>query len=822
MTDETTPQASPPDRPFEDLTLAEALREGLRAPRQTLAALRDVTSPQARRRQRPTPRIPITRAAPADSDAAPSALGAYWQANQAVIIRFVFYTLGVLTLWLVNGMYVTRLPVDQKRLLFVPWENGLPITLIGVAFIVVAEFYFWRRRDQQRRHVDGTPPERAAAYAWTSVLDEGRIRPLPLIAAGALGGAAYTFSGGNTFTLPGVAAWIGSVTLALIAFAPRPLNPGRSLRRALDGLVRFAREERGALLAVILITVLGALLRFDRLDVTPPEMTSDHLEKILDAERVLAGEHDIFFRGNGGREPLQMYLIALYTQITGAPNDFMAAKVVAALEGVVTLPVMFVLGVTIIGPRDRRAGILLGLAIMLVMAFGYWHHAIGRVALRIILTPLITSVVLIFLIRAMRFNRRADWLWAGLALGAGLYMYQAVRMLPVVVIAGALLALLVYARGWTQRRLLLFNFSALVLIAFAVFVPLLRFSVEYPNDFWRRSSGRLFGDELVQETLDDGSLIERSSTLGERLAAFNANLPLLGTNLRNVLLMFNYRGDVIYLHNAPTFPAFSPWMGALFLAGLVLWIVRLIRKRDAADALVFVALFIMLLPSALSIANPGENPSHTRTSGAMPSAYLLAGYGLFMLARMFARITPKAWRPSLLFVVFVLNGASFYMTDSRLIFSDYHDHYVASWKPLSDGGKMLRGFAESDGAYGNAFMLAYPHWWDYRIVAVEGGLPPGYWRNGDLSLERVPEAIYLSYARPFGDPLRLDPTRDLLFLLSDEDSAGLEQLEAWFPEGRARRFETYVPLTYFMTYRVPAPGVDGLLRFFEATGYPTQ
>lgn len=812
---EETPRNSAPERDFEDLSLAEALRELRRAPGRTLKAFASVTNPR-----RKSSGYRVT----ASSTAVQSDSFRVWLARimTPARIRLTLYLLGLLLLWFVDTLYVRRLSIDSSRLQFTPYTDGVPLTILGAVLIMVAELYVWRvrRRARAMQQAAGDPAEPLATDQrpfpqWAA---DGAFRPISFFIGAGLAAAAYTLNSGNLFTPLGVVTWFASIALIAHGFAPRDVNPMRTLKNMGETMTRFTLENRGVVLAIIVITLAGAAFRFQNLDTVPPEMTSDHLEKILDSERVLRGETNVFFQGNGGREPLQMYLIALYTQITGAPNDFMAAKTVATLEGIIGLPVMFLLGVTVIGPRDRRLGILLGIALMIVVAFGYWHNAIGRVSLRIILTPLITSVVLIFLIRGIRFNRRADWIWAGLALGAGLYMYQAVRMVPVVAIAAAALAFFGVARTWTQRRVVLFNFCVLVIISFVVFVPLFRFSVQYPNDFWRRSSGRLFGDDLIQETMADGTVLERTATLDERLQAFQANLPILGSNIINALLMFNYRGDIIFLHNAPTFPAYTPLMGALFFMGMLLWAFRLARKRDAGDALMFVTLFIMLLPSALSIASPNENPSHTRTSGAMPSAYLLAAYGLTMLTLRIRDVVPVMWRSSTVFAVLVLCSTSFYMTDSDVLFNAYRNQYIASWKPLSEGGKMLRGFAESDGAYGNAFMFSFAHGWDYRIVAVEGGLPPGYWTNGDIPLERMPQAIANAFERAEVDPLKLDPERDLLFILDDADQIALAQLEQWFPDGRMSRWSTYAPNVYFRTYRVPALGREGLIAFLRAQG----
>jgi class 3 adenylate cyclase len=66
----------------------------------------------------------------------------------------------------------------------------------------------------------------------------------------------------------------------------------------------------------------------------------------------------------------------------------------------------------------------------------------------------------------------------------------------------------------------------------------------------------------------------------------------------------------------------------------------MVRRRDPADWLIPIMLFIMLLPSALSLAYPIENPSATRTSGTLPAAYLLAAFPLALIVDGIAKVSP--------------------------------------------------------------------------------------------------------------------------------------------------------------------------------------
>ena len=280
------------------------------------------------------------------------------------------------------------------------------------------------------------------------------------------------------------------------------LTPGavdlRVWWRGLSARLKRVSWRRRETLALVLILLLAAGLRLGQLDTVMPEMTSDHVEKIRDAWRVNRGELNVFFANNGGREPLQMYAMALLAQLPGLGFNFYTLKLLSALEGIVAVLLLYWTGCALIGGREGR---LVGLLVGALVAVGYWHILLSRLGLRIVLTTGVAALLLLFLWRALRHNRRGDFLAAGLVIGLGLYTYQATRMLPLVVVTGVALTLLWRAGG--QRLPLLRNVAALALIALVAFVPLGGFALEYPQDFWRRTTSRVLGDVPVTTEVEN-------------------------------------------------------------------------------------------------------------------------------------------------------------------------------------------------------------------------------------------------------------------------------------------------------------------------------
>ena len=596
-----------------------------------------------------------------------------------------------------------------------------------------------------------------------------------------------TFEGvaGNRFTLGGVLAWGFSVFFWIAALR----DPAES--RSADMVARlrawasrarvwppkpaFALRLSGTAMALCLIMLVGAFFRLHNLEAAPPQMTSDHVEKLLDAARVFGDlgpahypEPLVFFPNNGGREPMQMYLVAVVHRLTGVDYSFALLKLVTALEGIITLPLIYWMGKEIAGRR-------VGLIAAALLAASYWHTVLSRLGLRIVLTPLFVTLVVVYLVRVMRHNRRSDYLKLGLLLGVGMYAYQALRMAPVFVVIGLALAFLFVARNWRARARYALNFAALVVVAVAVFVPLGRVMLDMPDYFWERTATRITGEE-------NGALI---APLNQFLQNYNV-----------AIWMYNWKSDVQWLHNAPNMPQLDPITGALLVLGVAAWLVRLAHRRDAVDLALVVVVAVMLLPSALALAFPSENPSTTRASGTLPVVYLWAALALdALLTRVRAalrgdRLATLASGGVALALFAGVAGASY-----DLFFNMYAESYARSSRSHVEVGRVVRGFADSIGSMETAFVVAYPHWLDHRAVGIEAG--DINWANRELLLDVRDIHRYLPAER----------TTALMVLYHQDDTATAEYLRATFPEGYAMRYPVAsgVGDKDFYIFTVPPP-----------------
>ncbi len=827
-------QASAPDgspaaigRPVEDLTVAELIGEFFHAPALTWNAFLRIIQPNPRSDSVPLARIPLREVAaalPMAEVRKPAPLEVPFSEDRAIRQREAV-RLGLRFTALIIAIYGNGI-LATERTEATGLDVGAPFLIIGFLLWIAAEVYgFWpsirkwfQGRSENLPESEETlaQPQEVGGFHTDAAGQSINLGTRLLF----LGGAAlfsimtYAFTGGNRFRLEGVITWVLSILLWVAAFAPSGWGIG-----AVWGSIRKIRIRLNWTLAIlILIMIIGAYFRLYNLNGVPPEMTSDHVEKLLDSQRILDGNPQVFFPNNGGREPIQFYLMALISHFPGLGMNFFTLKFLTVIEGMISIPVLWWMGREMIGEKEKELGNIVGLILAALVAVSYWDVMLSRLGLRIVLTTIFTGLLIIYFSRAMRKNQRGDFIKAGFVLGLGIYGYQAVRMLPVVVITGIVIAI-VFALFRKQKRhqtvRYFFNSAVLVAIALAVFVPLLTFWVQYPDDFWRRTSGRLLGDDLIQVTNEKGELVERVATFDERMAAFRQNVPIVLDNIRNALLMYNWKGDVAWITAAPNRPEMDVYTGALLIVGVAAWLVRMVRRRDPAEWLMLPMLFIMLLPSALSIAYPVENPSATRTSGTLPEAYLFAALPLALMVVSLRRTIPG--RVSIVAGAIVVTVITVFSWGGNwnLYFGEYTQAYlISSPAPYSEAGKVLKGFAESGSGFGNAYMIAYPYWWDHRAVGIEAGLMD--WPNGIVALADTPKFLYDASQRT--NRYRLDPEKDLMFFYSRQDIETDTQLKKWFPTGYSQLYTSYKPGDDFMIYRVPRLGAQGFSDFVESSG----
>jgi len=560
--------------------------------------------------------------------------------------------------------------------------------------------------------------------------------------------------GGGQFTFAGLLAWAGSVAFGMLAFWERGAGPaGRG------GGPRLGWHQVSLLAAL----VTGGCLLFWRLDRVPLEMTSDHAEKLLDAQFILDGQWPVFFPCNTGREAFQFYWIAALAPFTGL--TYLTMKVGTALLGWLALPFTYLFARTLGGPLHG----LLALGVLVTMR---WHWQVSRVGLRFPFPPLFGAAIFYLLMRAVLHRRRNDFLLCGLVLGVAQHTYTSLRLAPVAVLACVGIALLrdFVRRDLAGARRLAVDAGLLLFITELVSVPLAQYAFDQPVAFFYRGASRLASDALTGPPP-------------------NLGVIFLG-NVKKALLMFNVRGDTVWVNTIPEQPLLDPITGALFLAGAVSLLYALLRRRRIEPLYVAALLFCGLLPSILSLAYPGENPSTVRTGMAIPVVASISAAPLAGGWRLVRRYVPWRGAPAAGAAVTLALLGAMLVGNYRQYFETYADQHTRNSQQSSLVAGEIREFLISGGSKENVFLLPGSHWVDWRLVAIQAG--DIKWR---VIVQDVEAAVQRESQSVQGQRL---------FIVHPGDEYSLQTLARWFPESRRVTHNRVEGGAWFVTVTVPA------------------
>ncbi len=560
------------------------------------------------------------------------------------------------------------------------------------------------------------------------------MRPIRLALAGAgliAGAITFLLSSDNAYSPASVASWVISVMCWVAAFADPP---------------RWRRPQIAWLPALLFVGALGlgVFFRFHQLADLPRDMNSDHAEKLLDVLDVLSGQTPIFFERNTGREPFQFYWTVALIRLLNLPPDFLALKIGTALFGLLGLPAVFLLGRELF---DWRAGLIA----MAFAAVASWGVLVQRFGLRAGLNATMVAWALWLTVRALRSHSFGAMLAAGAAVGIGLQGYSPFRFFPLV------FALLVVVQGialWRAQRpavnTLLVGAAISAITAALVAMPMLRYAADRPDMFLYRAATRLTDAEQPI-----------------RGAAFE----ILANNLLRAALMFHIIGDETWVSNLQYRPVLDPLLGALMVPGVVLTVALGVRRRDPLLAALPLIVMVLLLPSALSLAFPRENPSAGRAGGALAPVMVICALPLAtLIARAPSRL--QWWSGALaLGVVLTVTGLNY-----QRVFVDYAAQYCPRAQNASDIARAIQQWVAAGNDPADAWLVGYPHWVDARAVGV--------WL-GDI---HFPNVVGASVHLPDVSTVQLRSGKGLFVLhLADHDS--LSTLTALYPNSQAHVME---------------------------------
>ncbi|MEZ4835959.1 MAG: glycosyltransferase family 39 protein [Caldilineaceae bacterium] len=406
---------------------------------------------------------------------------------------------------------------------------------------------------------------------------------------------------------------------------------------------------------MLLLLVAAAWLRFWRLDALPPGLFYDEAFNGLDARQLLSGDGlPLYFPANNGREPLYIYLQAISVFLFG-PTAY-ALRLVSALAGAVTVLAVYDLARSMLLPAETRITAIhegarrntkksshfsalrvsscavvdqrdpenspaehtnedatLGHWIALLAAAGiavsFWHLSLSRLAFRVILLPLLSSVAFAAFWRGWRGDGQRAFLWAGAALAATLYTYTAARLLPLVLIAFVLVEAVIDGVRLRHTRTALLDLyrprlRGLALMALTALIFLLPLLWTFAQQPW------LFSGRTGQVSIFTIAQADMPGTVLQRF----------GHNLQVTLRSFYDTGDQNLRHNLPGRSVNDAILAVLFTVGVGVAVLGVLKSTHHRFILIWLA--VMLTPTIFSNLAP-----HAAQRRALPPLALLYGVG---------------------------------------------------------------------------------------------------------------------------------------------------------------------------------------------------
>jgi hypothetical protein len=402
---------------------------------------------------------------------------------------------------------------------------------------------------------------------------------------------------------------------------------------------------------------------------------------------------------------------------------------------------------------------------MLLTGIGFWPNVLARAALRFILYPAFVAPLLYHIFRGIRTSNRNHFIAAGIFLGVGLHGYTPFRIVPILVVVMVSLYL-IHERSNQARKQVVVWLGLLLLVALLIFLPLLRYGLENTVMFNYRLTSRLLGVDL---TLPEDSL------------------AIFGKNIWAGLVMPIWSSGNTWVVTLPNQPSLDVVAGAMFVLGFGLLVVRYIQKRYWEDIFLLLAVPILMLPSTLALANPIENPSPNRAGGAMVVVFLIAAMALEALLRGIKDIMGENPGKRVVWIIGIILIWIAGLQNYGMTFNRYKALYIGNVWNTSELGAIIENFTLTVGDPDSAWVVAFPHWVDTRLVGVNAGYPTKDYAIWPHEIETT-----------------LEVPGPKLFLFKPEDIEALGALREHYPQGAAALHLSDVLYKDFYIYFVPA------------------
>ncbi len=540
------------------------------------------------------------------------------------------------------------------------------------------------------------------------------------------------------FGLMQVLVWL--VSIALLGYASFSVGEGKQADADDEAVVshqlmrKYWRElfsDKRYLTVCVLVIVIVLLFQILFIRKTPVELVSQQVETFLAVDEIAAGSRAMLFPRNVVSEPLGYYWLALISRLFPASMRINAFHVANILIFCIGLAFLF-----------RLAKLLFDMWVAIVAVFlfsvGFWPILQNTALLGSSLVFPLLSAALFYLFRGLLREKRGDIFLFGVMSGLGLFANKLFLMMPILTLLVVLIWLIFTRKQYRLLRVLAW-FGLAVLTMAVVAGPFMATVSLNPTVYFEPILSRISNLEVNIE--------------GHAFVIF-------AKNLLQAMGMLNWSNRSGWVDGITNRPALDLLSAVFFLIGLVWLIARMVKEKAWPYIALFVTGILFLVPSALSIAFPLENPSLSRAYGMAIPAMILAAVGLVLVVKWLGR--SKYTR----IIVSVVCAFVIIFFNYQLLHRVYVDNYRQNAWNAREMSETVLKFEQNYGDDGQAWVLGYPYWVDERAVAIMAGKAPN---SLLLNLDDIHGIVNQPGAK--------------LFILHLEANDSLNTLKTVFPNG---------------------------------------
>jgi len=344
--------------------------------------------------------------------------------------------------------------------------------------------------------------------------------------------------------------------------------------------------------AIVGLTLVAFLVRVVDLETIPWLLTGDEGSVGLSAVEFIDGTHNNLFSVSWFSFPSLFFTIpALSIRLLG--QSIFALRLPSALIGAMTVPVLY----WCILPIFKRRVALLSAAYLSTFHF---HVHFSRLGINNIWDVFFITLFWGLFWRAWNMGRRRYFVFAGLILGLSQFFYVSSRVIPILLLAWIIIAV-IRAKGVPRK--MVYDLIVMLLTAVVVAMPLMRFYFRHPDEFFAPFNRVvILGQPLYDE----------SQRIGDPVWL------LLWDQFRYSLLAFTSTGFRIWYPEASMLLQLP---GALFLIGVFLTLRKPFDLRNSW-------LLLLVLSAIITVTITDYVPAASRYVHIAPTVSVLIAIAL--------------------------------------------------------------------------------------------------------------------------------------------------------------------------------------------------